>query len=115
MATEKIWLPLDNEGVLDGNQNNLIAIQHTPTITWQLKFFGCPKVHGGICFSKMILHAFLSPPLKIFNHHSTYPHRQMATKRGQGMCYHLGKENSSHTLPLGRLNFFDCHMIMGVC
>jgi hypothetical protein len=27
----------------------------------------------------------------------------------------LGKENSSHNLPLGRLNFFDCHMIMGVC
>jgi hypothetical protein len=56
MAIEnEFWLPLDDEGVLDSDQNNLIAIQHTPTITWQLRFFGCPRKHGGD-FEK-----FLSP------------------------------------------------------
>jgi hypothetical protein len=45
--TTNIWSPSDNEGVLDGDQIVLIAIQHTPTIRWRLKIFDCPKKHGG--------------------------------------------------------------------
>jgi len=34
-ATEnKIWSPSDNGVVLNGNQKKLVAIRHTPTITW---------------------------------------------------------------------------------
>ncbi len=45
--TKNIWSPSNSEGVLDGDWIVLIAIQHTPTIRWQLKFFNCLKGLGG--------------------------------------------------------------------
>jgi len=77
---------LDNGDVLDGSQIFSINIQCTPTSEWQLKFFGCPKGHGGDdYFFKNDITCPPPPPLpfwqpKNFNRHMTYPHCQMVTK-----------------------------------
>jgi hypothetical protein len=45
-----------------GDQNILVAIRHTHTIEWQLKFFGCPigKARMNLIFPKTIAYV---PPL----------------------------------------------------
>lgn len=83
LAIEKTQLPLDNGGVSNGDQIFSFTISHTPTIKWQLTNFNHPKGHGGMIFSKIDItraHPFWLP--KNFSHHPTYPHRQMATKKG---------------------------------
>jgi hypothetical protein len=40
MGIKNILSPLDNGGLWDGNQIFSVGNQHTPTIGWQLKFFG---------------------------------------------------------------------------
>jgi hypothetical protein len=84
LVTEKIRLPSDNGGVSNGNQIFLVTIKfnHTATIRWQPKNFIHPRGHGGDDFFS-----------KIFNHHLTYPHLQMATERGGACVIILGKKN----------------------
>jgi hypothetical protein len=47
VATKKIQLPLNSWGVLDVNKKDLIAIHHTPTIKWRLKFLVAQEGMGG--------------------------------------------------------------------
>lgn len=56
-ATEKIQLPSDSGGVLDGDQKHLIASWHTPTIQWHVLESPCRKL------SKNIWH--VSPPFLV--------------------------------------------------
>ncbi len=43
MITEILWLPSNGGIMLDGNQIFSITIQHTPSVRWQPKFFGCQE------------------------------------------------------------------------
>ncbi len=62
LAIEKLRSSSNLGGVFDGNQKTLITSQHTPTIGWQLKFFGCQKGHWeGIFFFQNWYYMHLAP------------------------------------------------------
>lgn len=133
-ATEKIWLPLDSAGVSDGDQKNLVAIQHAPndewwlknfdhhlthhTIEWCMKFFIHPrgKVGDDFFFPKMIAHP---PSLSIAIQWWGYVGHQLkkfSHQKSKGVaCNHFWKKIISppHPCPLWWLKKFSHHPMVG--
>ncbi len=85
---KKIWSPLNNWGVLSGDQKNLVVIQHNSIVEWRLKNFDC---------------------------HPRHPCHWMATKffwlpkkESKGIFFFPKNYSIGPTL-------FSCHLMVGVC